>query len=406
MFSQRVPALLARNRLTKAVARHRASGRPLLDLTLSNPTKVGLSYPASVLTSITDRRSLAYEPEALGLRPAREAVAAYYASHGESIDPGDVILTASTSEAYGLLFKLLCDSGNAVLVPVPSYPLFEHLARLEAVECLPYPLEYHGLWSVDVDALGPATTAAARALLVVAPNNPTGSLLRAEQWPLLERHCARHGLALIVDEVFRDYLLEPADDGLRSVVACQSEGDVLRMALGGLSKAAGLPQMKLAWIVMRGPASLVEQARDRLELICDTYLSVSTPVQVGAARLLEDGTRIRAAIASRIRENLESLRSRASRSPACDVLRVEGGWSAVMRVPAIRPEEAFVLDLLERDGVLAHPGFFFDFPDRAHVVVSLLPAPDVFDEAIERLCRRVEAECDAPGRSTPEGVHE
>ena len=405
MFSRRVPASLTRNRLSEAVARHRAAGRPVLDLTLSNPTKAGLTYPDSILFALADPRALHYEPEAFGLRAARAAVAASYASHGVSIDPDAVILTASTSEAYSLLFKLLCDPSDAVLVPAPSYPLFEHLARLDAVDCLQYPLEYHGVWSIDMHALRRATTSAARALLAVAPNNPTGSMLRASQAPLLDDHCARHGLALVVDEVFLDYPLEPAPDAVGSVLARQAEGDVLRVALGGLSKAVGLPQMKLAWLVMQGPASLVAQARDRMELICDTYLSVNTPVQVGAARLLHDGADLRVAIAARVRRNLESLRTTAARSPACEVLRVEGGWSAVIRVPSIHPEETLVLDLLEHDAVLAHPGFFFDFPAEAYIVVSLLTAPEVFDEGTERLCRRVDATCEVPGLSREEGTH-
>ncbi len=404
MFSRRVPASFAPNRLSAAVARHRATGRHLFDLTLTNPTRAGLPYPDTLLGALGEPRAALYEPEALGLREARAAVAAYYADHGVGVDPEAVILTSSTSEAYSLLFKLLCDPAEGVLVPVPSYPLFEHLARLDAVACQAYPLEYHGVWSADIGALRHATTPASRALLVVAPNNPTGSLVRSSQLPLLEAHCAQHDLAMVVDEVFLDYPLEPAADAVVGVLARPADPRILRVVLGGLSKAVGLPQMKLAWMVVQGPTDLVGQARARLELICDTYLSVGTPVQVGAAGLLGDGARVRDAIAARVRRNLASLRSAIQGGAACEALRVEGGWSAVIRVPSIEPEETLVLDLLEREDVLVHPGFFFDFTAEAYLVISLLPTPDEFDEGLARVVRRVTEIASAPGHGRREGA--
>jgi hypothetical protein len=405
MFSRRVPASFEPNRLSAAVARHRATGRHMFDLTVTNPTRAGLPYPDALLGALTAPRASRYEPEAFGLREAREAVAAHYAEQGALVDPEAVILTASTSEAYSLLFKLLCDPSEGVLVPVPSYPLFEHLALLEAVACQPYPLEYHGVWSAEMEALRHATTPASRALLVVAPNNPTGSLVRSSQLPLLEAHCAQHDLAMVVDEVFLDYPLEPAADAVVGVLARPADPRILRVVLGGLSKAVGLPQMKLAWMVVQGPTELVGQARARLELICDTYLSVGTPVQVGAAGLLRDGARVRDAIAARIRRNLATLRSAIQGCPACDVPRVEGGWSAVIRVPSIEPEETLVLDLLEREGVLVHPGFFFDFTAEAYLVISLLPTPDEFDEGLARVVRRVTEVVSAPRPGRSEGAH-
>jgi aspartate/methionine/tyrosine aminotransferase len=315
------------------------------------------------------------------------------ARHGASVRPDDVILTASTSEAYSYLFKLLCDPGDEVLVPVPSYPLFEHLARLENVTLRSYALEYHGRWSIGVETLWAAFTSRTRALIVVTPNNPTGSFLRSAQWPLLMKSCHERGVALICDEVFIDYALYPLDDAVRSVLSRASgmESHPLVFSLGGLSKSVGLPQHKLGWMVLQGPAEDVNAARDRLEWICDSYLSVNTPVQLALPRLLASGALVRTAIASRIRRNFDALQARIGRSPACACLPVEGGWTAVIRVPSVRSEENLVIGLLEEQGVLAYPGYFFDFASEAYVVVSLLPQPEIFDDGIDRVCRKAEA---------------
>lgn len=384
MFSSRLPADLAPNALADALARLRARGDALLDLTESNPTRAGLAAPAEMLAPLASPASAAYDPHPFGLPEAREAVAADYRRAGVDVTADRLVLTASTSEAYSFLFKLLCDPGDEVLVPVPSYPLFDYLTRLDAVVPRPYQLEYHGTWSIDHEALEAALTPRTRAILVVSPNNPTGSLLRRGDLARLSAVAAARGLALVGDEVFADYPLEPGTDRCRVL----DQPDALTFTLGGLSKSVGLPQLKLGWIALGGPPGLCAQALARLEVIGDAYLSVSTPVQQAAGPLLAAGRAVREAIAARVRSNLEALRRAVSGSP-CSMLRAEGGWSAVLRVPATRPEEAIVLALLERDGVLVHPGYFFDFPREAYLVLSLLPTPAVFAEGVARLVARL-----------------
>jgi aspartate/methionine/tyrosine aminotransferase len=380
MFSSRTPADLAPNALANALAGFRARGSTLLDLTESNPTRAGLAAPADLLLALASPASVSYEPQPLGLAPAREAVAADYLRAGLEVRPDRVVLTSSTSEAYSFLFKLLCDPGDEVLVPVPSYPLFEYLTRLDGVTPRPYPIEYHGTWSIDFEALERSLTARTRAILVVSPNNPTGSLLRRRDLEHLSALAAGRHLALVGDEVFADYPLEPAGDGCR-VLDCE---EALTFALGGLSKSVGLPQLKLGWIAAGGPEVLCARALARLEVIGDAYLSVSTPVQHAAGPLLAAGQAVQRAIAARVRSNLDRLREAAVGS-ACSLLRAEGGWSAVLHIPAMRPEEEVVLALLEQHGVLVHPGYFFDFPREAYLVLSLLPDPAVFSEGVSRL---------------------
>jgi len=387
MFSTRVPGDRSPTRFARVLAEERAR-RPLLDLTTSNPTRVGLPYPARILDALADPASLAYRPEPFGLEDARAAVADTYISRGLPVDRERIVLTASTSEAYSILFKLLCDPGSStVLTPAPSYPLFEHLVRLDGVAERRYALDYHGAWAIDVDSLDRAWTADTRAVLAVSPNNPTGSALTGRDAAELADRCATRHAALIVDEVFADYpLAAPIDEP-----AALRQPGCLTARLGGLSKTAGLPQVKLGWIALDGPQDLVGEALDRLELIADTYLSVSTPVQTAARRLLDGSAPIRAAILDRIRANHAILRRLAAASSAVTVLAADGGWSAVLRVPATRPEEELVLDLLQRDGVIVHPGYFFDFDREAFLVVSLLPEPDVFARGVQRILERVDA---------------
>ena len=386
MLSRRLPPHAEVNALTRALAMRRAEGRAIVDLTESNPTRVGFTYPPDLLCDLASPSALRYDPHPLGLPSAREAVARDHARRGVTVDPDRVILTASTSEAYTWLFKLLCDPGDSVMVPRPSYPLFEHLTRLEGVATAPFNLEYDGRWEIDFATLQnpPQRT---RAVVVVSPNNPTGSYLAAREVQRLFALCRDHGWALIVDEVFADYRI----DSNVPVTDVAVRADVPAFTLGGLSKTAGLPQLKLGWIVAGGPAAACDAALAGLELVADSFLSVSTPVQVAAGRLLEQGVAIRTQIQERIRENLAVLRAIAQRFPACDVLTVEGGWSAVIRVPATRSEEQLILDLLDREGVLVHPGYFFDFPREAFVVVSLLPPLDVFRNGVERLLRTAQS---------------
>lgn len=380
MFSSRVPGALEPNRLTQTVRRMRAAGAPIIDLTVTNPTVAGIAYPPAILDALADRRSLRYEPAALGLIDARAAVARDYARLGIKVAPECIVLTASTSEAYSILFKLLCAAhGDAVMLPIPSYPLFEHLTGLDGVRPVQYRLDFHGRWAIDFDTLDDGWTDTVRAVLAVSPNNPTGSVLSDPELTGLAQRCAARDAALILDEVFVDYPV--VNDGGVPMVP----PDCLTFRLGGLSKSAGLPQLKLGWIAVDGPESLVRSALDRLELICDTYLSVSTPVQHAASALMAAGAEIRGRILERIRTNDRVLRRLSARYPSIDVLPCEAGWSAVLRVPSTRSEEDLSVALLETAGVVVHPGFFFDFAHEAFLVVSLLPETDVFTDGVRRV---------------------
>ena len=400
-FSRRVPSDLAPNRFALALARARQSPRRLIDLTVSNPTAVDLGYSQDLLEPLADPASLVYEPRPFGLPAAREAVAKDFARRGVQVGADRVLLTASTSEAYSILFKLLCDPGDRVLVPRPSYPLFEHLTRLDGVEADFYQLEYHGRWSVDLDSVGRAVTPQTRAILAVSPNNPTGSFLDGRDLTALAAICAEHHLALIGDEVFADYPLVdcgpvPGHANVRAAPGTPpgrppgvlAATDILTFSLGGLSKAVGLPQLKLGWVGVGGPDDLVVAALARLEVICDSYLSAGTPVQQAAGALLARGAAVRARIAARIQQNYQALVGRTAQYPPCAVLPVEGGWSAVIQVPATQGEEDLVVALLEHDGVVAYPGYFFDFPREAFLVVSLLPVPGEFGTGVTRMLER------------------
>jgi len=388
VFSRRVPDDRTPNRLAGALEAARRSGQALLDLTLSNPTRAGFVYPTQLLTPLADAAALTYRPEPFGLRAARDAVAATYTRRGLRIRPDRIVLTASTSEAYSLLFKLLCEPrGSAVLTPVPSYPLFDHLTRLDGVSTHRYPLEFHGLWTVARADVERAWTPETRAVLAVSPNNPTGSVIRDADADGLAGLCAEKRGALIVDEVFHDFPLGGALPEPRAF----DEPTCLLFRLGGLSKSAGLPQLKLGWIAVDGPDDLVAGALERLEWICDTYLSVATPVQIAAASLIDAGAAVREQILARVRSNYAVLCARAAERRGATVLPADAGWSAVLRVPATRTEEEIALDLLARDRLVVHPGYFFDFPHEAFLVVSLLPEPDVFARAIDRLLERVDA---------------
>ena len=384
MFASRLPASLEPNALARMIHARRRGGASIADLTESNPTRVGLTYPPDLLLPLADARALEYDPQPLGLWSARAAVAADFRRRGIIISADRVALTSSTSEAYALLFKLLCDAGDRVLVPHPSYPLVEHLTRLESVEAVPYGLDYHGSWRIDIDSVRRAMSDRVRAILVVSPNNPTGSFLHREDLAMLSEIAAAAEVPLIGDEVFADYRI----DGATAATHILAGGDVLAFSLGGLSKSAGLPQLKLGWIGFGGPADRVDAALARYEIIADTYLSVSTPIQAAAAELIESGTAIRAQILARVKRNLASLRAQAAAFPALSVLPVEGGWSAVMQVPSVASEEALILALLEKDDVLVHPGYFFDFPREAFIVVSLLVEPPLFDRGVARVLPR------------------
>lgn len=382
--SSRLPGNLAPNRLAVAVAGARASGRALLDLTASNPTRASLPYAPDLLSALASAAALDYDPQPFGLERARVAVAQDYGRRGVHVPAGRICLSASTSEAYAWLFKLLCEPGDRVLVPRPSYPLFEHLTALECVEASPYELEAHGHWRIDVEALARQADERTKAVLVVSPNNPTGSMLQREELDGLAGLCAERGLVLIGDEVFADYRFD--DRAPAPSVVQQSRA--VAVSLGGLSKSVGLPQVKLAWLAVGGPSGAADALLDGLEIVADTFLSVSTPAQVALPDLLSRGALVRDAIHGRVARNLAALRLAVEAAPAVTLLPPEGGWCAVLQVPGLRSEEHLALELLERDGVVVHPGYFFDFPREAFVVVSLLPPPDAFDAGVSCVLAR------------------
>jgi alanine-synthesizing transaminase len=371
-YSRRLPWTAAENALSRALRERR---EPILDLTESNPTRAGLLPPVH-LGALADPRALRYEPHPKGLLAAREAVAGYYAdSRGTTVDPENLVLTASTSEAYALLFKLLCDPGDCVLVPEPSYPLFGMLTALEGVEAVPYPLRFDGEWHLDAAAL--TIPPRARAVLAVSPGNPTGAFLKQAERAALADRCARAGCALVCDEVFADFALSPDP---RRVPTVAAQDDVLSFALSGLSKICGLPQLKLGWCAVAGPPGEVSRAVQRLELIADAYLSVATPVQLAAGQLLRSRHDFQRRVIDRLRGNRAALLRARPPDAAWEILPAEAGWSAVLSVPRSRSEEEWALALLEA-GVLVHPGYFFDFPAGAYLVVSLLPPEGEFARA-------------------------
>ncbi len=384
MFSSRFKWDLESNRLARLIEEKRKGGARILDLTESNPTRAGFDLRAEViLPALAQTAAMVYDPQPKGLRIAREAVAGYYAERGFDVDPDRIHLTASTSEGYAFLFKLLADYGESVLVPQPSYPLFDFLAALEGVELKPYELSYthpQG-WQIDFDSLERAVTAGTRALMLVNPNNPTGTFVKRGEMARLDQICLRHGLALIVDEVFGDYPLIDDDRRVPSLVGNEA---ALTFVISGLSKILALPQMKLGWIVTNGPAGLRRRAIDRLDLITDTFLSVGAPVQHAAPVWLKLREGLQAGIIDRLSRNLDWLKNRTQSSP-CRLLTVEGGWYATLEIPRHHTEEEWALKLLDQEEVLVHPGYFFDFSREAFLVLSLLPEPEIFREAVSRI---------------------
>ncbi len=380
MFSQRTRWNLQDNPLTLAVAERRALGLPMLDLTETNPTRVNLPFPhAEVAEALLHPDNHLYVPEPLGLLLAREAVAQY---HDNRVPPQQVILTASTSEAYAWLFKLLCDPGDRVLIPTPSYPLFEYLAALESVAVDPYPSRYvAGEWHVDLEALRDAVTERTRAVLLVSPNNPTGAVLHTAEREAIVELCAERGLALLSDEVFADTLDPRLTDRAATLTG---EPRCLTFVLSGLSKVCLLPQLKLGWIAASGPAPLLHDALARLEVIADTCLSVATPVQHALPLLLALRPRIQAEVRQRLDAHRGAL-EQALRGSIASVLPADGGWSAILRVPRVLSDEGWALHLLRHHGVLLQPGWYFDMPSEGHLVMGLLSDDAIFVPGITAL---------------------
>ena len=385
MFSRRTPKVHALNRLTHALSERAA---PFLDLTVTNPTVSGLDLPDGPLAALTDARSVRYEPDPKGLLPARKAVTSYYAARGVTADPGRIVLTASSSEAYGFLLKLICDPGDAVLAPAPSYPLLDALAELECVAIHRYPLAPGGGWAFhaaavahEVDRLVEDGTRVG-AVVLVSPNNPTGTGVASGELLALQFLARARGFAVISDEVFLDYRFA-ARSG--DVPVAAAHAGALVFSLGGLSKSAALPQLKLGWILANGPEELLGEALSRLEWIADSYLSVGTPVQAALPSLLEGSRAAAAAVSARVLANHRTLAAAFPPGAPVSAEPLAGGWSAVLRVPAVEREEDLVLRLLAEQALLVHPGYFYDFPREGFLVLSLLPPPDLFAEGVDRL---------------------
>ena len=424
VFSDRTNWKLAQNPLTRAIEQARASGAKILDLTASNPTRVGLQYDApAILAALSSPRAVDYDPQAKGLLEAREAVAEYYRSEHRIRDlvAERIVLTTSTSEGYSFVFRLLCNAGDELLVPKPSYPLFEFLADLQDVRLVPYPLIYDHGWQMDFPSLEKAVTARTRGVVVVHPNNPTGSYVKPGEVEQLNAFCREHGLALIVDEVFWDYALDArvgTDAFVRpgvsaSVSGCSSDEavelrstgrtnasaptrslqhasftanhEVLTFTLSGLSKILALPQMKVAWIVTGGPEDQVAAAMARMEVIADTYLSMNAPVQWAVPVWLGQRASIQRQLLERVEKNLVELDRQLAGQKACQRLNVEGGWYAVLRVPVTQSDEELAIKLVREKSVLVHPGHFYDFPNDGHLVLSLITPVAEFSEGIRRV---------------------
>ena len=388
MFSSRFNWEFEQNRLSVLLAGKKRAGIDVLDLTESNPTRAGFDYAeAEIRRALSSSDVMCYSPEPRGVMTAREAVVGYYKDGGIGLATDSIHLTSSTSEGYAFLFKLLADPGDEVLIPEPGYPLFEFLAALENVVLRPYRLSYtHPKgWRIDFDSLQDALTPRTRAVITVNPNNPTGSFVGEDRSRLLQ-FCSEKGVALISDEVFADY----SWSGLPlSEASLANQDEALTFVLSGLSKIAALPQMKVGWIVARGPQPLLEDAQERLELIADTYLSVGTPVQVALPAMLASRTRVQGDINARVSRNLEELKKFVERT-ALRLLEAQGGWYATVEIPRHRSEEEWVLTLLEEENVLIHPGYFFNFDREAFLIFSLLTREIVFGEALTRIRGRLQ----------------
>ena len=388
MFSQRTSWNTSESEWSLALARRRARGLPIHDLTVANPTDCGFVYDPHLLNALAHPAALRYAADPLGLLSARQAVCDYYRDHQMSIgenayldlDPGQVILTASTSEAYSFLFRLLCDPGDEILIAQPSYPLFDFLADLDDVRLVPYPVFYDHGWHLDLHALRERITDRSRAIVIVHPNNPTGHFTRSQDREELEQLAVKHGLALIVDEVFLDYPFDKPVPGF-----ALGQHPALTFLLSGLSKVAGLPQMKLAWIAACGPSDILGAALARLEVIADTFLSVGSPVQHALSPWLGMRHAMQQQIQLRAAQNLDALDRALQSNPDINRLEAEGGWYAILRVPALSSDEATAIRLLNDYGILVHPGSFFGMQQAGLLVISLLPSPEIFAIGVKKL---------------------
>lgn len=376
-FSSRTNWNTEETELARAHRLRIQAGLPVADLTASNPTRCGFQYPANLLDALADPRALDYDPQPRGMLSARQAVCGYYSDHGVALDPAQIVLATSTSEAYSYLFRLLCEAGSEVLVLQPGYPLFDFLATIDDVKLRAVSLVYDHGWQIDPEAIRRAITPAARAIVLVHPNNPTGHFTKPWEAAELARVCRESDLSLIVDEVFLDYSAGPMERSF----ATGLEG-VPVFVVSGLSKIAGLPQMKAAWIAATGPEK--DAALEKLEVIADTFLSMNAPVQLALPAWLSGRHAIEQQIRQRVVENLAELDAQLARVPALERLAFEGGWYAVLRIPAVAPDEKTALELLDR-GVLIHPGYFFGLPESGWLVTSLLSSRSEFSTGVTAL---------------------
>lgn len=391
-FAKRTNWNLQANRLTEALEQHHAAGKPLLDLTASNPTKCGFQYDSeAILGALANSASLTYEPQAQGLQSTREVVAEYYADRGDRVSPANIILTTSTSEAYSFAFRLLCDPGDQILVPAPGYPLFDFLADVLDIKLVRYPLLYDYGWQIDFGALERAIAPSTRAVIVVHPNNPTANFCAPAESDKLTELCSRHGLALIADEVFLDFALTRESAGgadtqpgslPKSFVTNET---VLTFTMSGISKICGLPQMKLAWLVASGPGEVKSQALSRLEIIADTYLSMNAPIQHAARAFLAGRHEFQRQLMTRVQTNLAELDRQLAGQKLCSRLEIQGGWYAVIRVPRTRSDEDLAIHLLEKHNISLHPGHFYEFPTDGYLIVSLITPTQEFSAGIALL---------------------
>lgn len=387
MFAARTNWNLAPNPYSEAVETARRAGRALLDLTASNPTGVGFRYERErILGALQHENALHYEPASKGILPAREAVSGYYAARGIDVSPERLVLTVSTSEAYSYCFRLLCDPGDEVLVPSPSYPLFDFLAGILDVKLVPYELVYDEGWQIEFESLRGKITPRSRAILVVHPNNPTGHFTKRWELERLNEVCREHELALVADEVFLDYGLE----GQAEPLSFAANRAALTFTLSGLSKISALPQIKVAWLAVSGPDSVAREAMERLDVIADTYLSPNAPVQWAVPELLGTREEIQRQLNERVRRNLAELDARLAAAKLTTRLKFDAGWYAVLRTSAYRTDEELAVSLIEREGVLVHPGHFFDFPGAGYLVVSLITPEEEFHEGIGRVLRALD----------------
>jgi alanine-synthesizing transaminase len=384
-FAKRTAWNLVSNDLSSILKEMKKQGAPLIDLTESNPTRCHFDYPPDVLAAFQTPANLAYHPDSKGMMKTREAIARYYRQKGENISAEQIVLTSSTSEGYSFIFRLMCNPGEKILFPKPSYPLFQFLVELNDLNIDFYPLTYQQTWDIHIDRLASVLTDDTRGIVLVNPNNPTGSFIKKNELQFLNNLCREKNLFLLSDEVFSDFSFVQKSDA----VSCVGNKDILTFTLGGLSKTLAMPQMKLSWIIVNGPQTIVPETLARLEVIADTYLSVNTPVQNALPLWFEKREVLQESIKTRLKHNLTYLKNQVKHTKDVSLLDVEGGWYAVCRLPKFKTEEEWVMDFLTKDYCIVHPGYFFDFEEDHCIVLSLLPEEQIFKEGISRLFERM-----------------